>query len=53
MKVDRPLNKGSKPNQSVNSSLPIYNTLCGGVRGVMIIVEGNGHSDTSSNTGRD
>ena len=25
----------------------------GGARGVMIIVVGNGHSDTSSNPGRD
>ena len=25
----------------------------GGVRGVMVIVVGNGHGDTSSNTGRD
>ena len=25
----------------------------GGARGVMVIVVGNGHGDTSSNTGRD
>ena len=25
----------------------------GGARGVMVIVAGNGHGDTSSNTGRD
>ena len=31
-----------------NSSL-----VCGGVRGVMVIVVGNGHSDTSSNPRRD
>ena len=28
-------------------------TLCGGARGVMVIVAGNGHGDTSSNPGRD
>ena len=27
--------------------------LCGGARGVMVIVVGNGHGDTSSNPGRD
>ena len=26
---------------------------CGGARGVMVIVAGYGHGDTSSNTGRD
>ena len=26
---------------------------CGGARGVMVIVVGNGHGDTSSNPGRD
>ena len=31
-----------------------YNTECyGGARGVMVIVVGNGHGDTSSNSGRD
>ena len=29
------------------------NTWEGGARGVMIIVVGNGHGDTSSNPGRD
>ena len=28
-------------------------TVTGGVRGVMVIVVGNGHGDTSSNPGRD
>ena len=27
--------------------------ICGGARGVMVIVVGNGHGDTSSNPGRD
>ena len=34
----------------------LYNTkpkYRGGVRGVMVIVVGNGHGDTSSNPGRD
>ena len=31
----------------------IINQLCGGARGVMVIVVGNGHGDTSSNPGRD
>ena len=29
------------------------NCLSGGARGVMVIVVGNGHGDTSSNPGRD
>ena len=28
-------------------------SLLGGARGVMVIVAGNGHGDTSSNPGRD
>ena len=28
-------------------------SLCRGARGVMVIVIGNGHGDTSSNPGRD
>ena len=32
----------------------MWNILyCGGTRGVMVIVIGNGHGDTSSNPGRD
>ena len=31
------------------SRIPIY----GGARGVVVIVVGNGHGDTSSNPGRD
>ena len=27
--------------------------ICGGARGVMVIVVGNGHGDSSSNPGRD
>ena len=29
------------------------NSVCGGARGVMVIVVGNGHGDTNSNPGRD
>ena len=32
---------------------PISRGVLGGARGVMIIVVGNGHGDTSSNPGRD
>ena len=33
----------------------MHNMTCfrGGARGVMVIIIGNGHGDTSSNTGRD
>ena len=31
----------------------IYIYIYGGARGVMVIVKGNGHGDTSSNPGRD
>ena len=31
----------------------VYQLVCGGACGVMVIVAGNGHSDTSSNPGRD
>ena len=31
----------------------VYQPIPGGARGVMVIVIGNGHSDTSSNPGRD
>ena len=30
-----------------------YQTFLGGARGVIVIVVGNGHGDTSSNPGRD
>ena len=30
-----------------------YIYVCGGARGVMVIVVGNGHGDTSSNPGQD
>ena len=33
--------------------MAIQQIVCGGARGVMVIVAGNGHSDTSSNPGRD
>ena len=32
---------------------PILVDMFGGARGVMVIVVGNGHGDTSSNPGRD
>ena len=31
----------------------VVNMYAGGARGVMVIVAGNGHGDTSSNPGRD
>ena len=31
----------------------MYKNIHGGARGVMVIVVGNGHGDTSSNPGRD
>ncbi len=31
----------------------IYISIIGGARGIMVIVVGNGHGDTSSNPGRD
>ena len=31
----------------------VYFGLCGGARGVMVIVVGNGRGDASSNLGRD
>ena len=30
-----------------------YPYICGGARGVMVIVVGNGHGEASSNPGRD
>ena len=39
--------------KSKNPSLPLPATGFGGARGVMVIVVGNGHGDTSSNPGRD
>ena len=44
--------KQTKPNQP-KSYLGIKQKLFGGARGVMVIVVGNGHGDTSSNPGRD
>ena len=32
---------------------PLISQVMGGARGVMVIIVGNGHDDTSSNTGRD
>ena len=34
-------------------TLHLIFVVCGGARGVMVIVVGNGHGDTSSNPGRD
>ena len=43
------------PKNYIILTIKVYNTLllCGGARGVMVIVVGNGHGDTSSNPGRD
>ena len=35
----------------VQPDINVY--VCGGARGVMVIVVGNGHGDSSSNPGRD
>ena len=45
MRVDVPLNKEAKLGTKL--------LTCGGARGVMVIVIGNGHGDTSSNLRRD
>ena len=39
----------------LNSCCHLYNSidLCGGARGLMVIIAGNEHGDTSSNPGRD
>ena len=37
----------------ITSSSGAYNHATGGARGVMVIVIGVGHDDTSSNPGRD
>ena len=38
---------------AVLKQLPYSLDITGGTRGVMVIVVGNGHGDTSSNPGRD
>ena len=38
---------------SSTTFIPNNSKYCGGARGVMVIVVGNGHGDTSSNPGRD
>ena len=40
------------PEEQYHKQL-IYTVYRGGARGVMVIVVGNGHGDTSSNPGRD
>ena len=40
-------------NISLHSEVGLYLSTFGGSRGVMVIVVGNGHGDTSSNPGRD
>ena len=42
----------TQPRTEPRSPGPLANTLWG-ARGVMVIVVGNGHGDTSSNPGRD
>ena len=39
--------------QSRHYNASVYNIFNGGARGVMVIVVGNEHGDTSSNPGRD
>ena len=44
------------PSKSIDSQVPKlteYQQYSGGARGVVVIVVGNGHGDTSSNPGRD
>ena len=38
-------------NQRIQQQL--LKDICGGASGVMVVVVGNGHGDTSSNPGRD
>ena len=35
----------------IDTNMLIYYVLFGGARGVMVIIVGNGHGDTSSNPG--
>ncbi len=35
------------------SEMSVSSSMCGGARGVVVIVVGNGHGDTSSNLGPD
>ena len=46
-------NNTNDNNDSNNDKTKIIYKLNGGARGVMVIVVGNGHGDTSSNPGRD
>ena len=43
----------SKPHRIIGISIRNYLAWLGGARGVIVIVEGNGCGDTSSNPGRD
>ena len=43
------LKNSRRENQDIKKSLNFLLTYNGGVRGVMVIVDGNGHGDTSSN----
>ena len=45
--------KNNVPNKLFVYQLSICVNSLGGARGVMVIVVGNGYSDTSSNPGRD
>ena len=49
-KTSKATNKNFMGNRIV---FQIYYYHSGGARGVMVIVEGTGHGDTSSNPGRD
>ena len=54
--IPGPSGHGSNGNEGVlhipQSSLEPYHKIVGGARGVMVIVAGCGHDDTSSNPGR-
>ena len=41
------------PKETVAAIMMLYRNTKGGARGVMVIVVGNGHGDTTSNPGRD
>ena len=63
LKYNKTLINNGFPNYTVDTEIKqfinkpekhsINNNLIGGACGVMVIVVGNGHGDTSSNPGRD
>ena len=50
---ERLIKSASSCTDDIRSNRTIINDKHGGARGVMVIVVGNGHGDTSSNHGRD